>query len=160
MNIYVYTGPVKSGKTTKLMQWASDQKNIDGIFQPVVDGKRYIYHIGSRTLKMLETQSEKSNEEILEIGEYRFLKNTFSWCQKILKDCLNKNIEWLIIDEVGPLELKGKGLEPGITELLNSKNNFSGNVVFVVRDSMLEKFVEHYKLDNKYDLINQKLFCL
>jgi hypothetical protein len=50
-NIYILTGEIKSGKTTQLMLWASPQKNIDGILQPVIEGKRFIYHLGSKTLK-------------------------------------------------------------------------------------------------------------
>ena len=37
---------------------------------------------------------------------------SFLWAQNALFNSLDKNLEWLIIDEIGPLELEGKGLEP------------------------------------------------
>lgn len=159
-NLFILTGPINSGKTTKLMQWAATQKNIDGIFQPVIDDKRFIYHISSRTLKILESINSIPKNELVIIGKYQFRKSVFDWAQNILINCLNKKLDWLIIDEIGPLELEEKGLEPTISKVFNEIDKLNGNVLCVVRDSMLEKFVKYYKLENKYELINQKLFGL
>ncbi len=153
-NLFILTGPINSGKTTKLMQWAAAQKNIDGIFQPVIDDKRFIYHISSRTLKILETKNTKPENDIVTIGRYQFRKSVFNWAQNILNDCVNKKLNWLIIDEIGPLELDGKGLEPIISKIFNEIDKLSGNVLCVVRDSILNKFVEQYRLENKYELFN------
>lgn len=153
-NLFLLSGPVHSGKTTRLMHWASSQNNIDGIFQPVIEEKRFIYHIGSRTLKLLEVSEVKTENELITIGKYKFRKSVFEWTQNILLDCLKKKLVWLIIDEIGPLELEGKGLEPAFSKILFEVEKFEGNILCVVRDSMLEKFVERYGLESKYDLIN------
>lgn len=152
-NIHLLTGPVHTGKTTRLMHWASSQKNIDGIFQPVIDEKRFIYHIASRTLKMLESPLNSTDEKIIKIGNYRFSKDVFTWAQNVLLDSLDKNLEWLIIDEIGPLELDNFGLEPTITKIISDREKFDGKILCVVRDSILEKFIGHYRLENKYELI-------
>lgn len=133
------------------MLWAAQQKNIDGIFQPVIDGKRFIYNIGSRTLKSLET-SETNN--ITSIGKYNFSNDTFAWAQQILNDCLCKDLNWIIVDEIGPLELNNKGLEPAITYLLSRRKEIDAKILCVVRDSILEKFIEHYGLQNDYETFN------
>jgi len=151
-NIQILTGPVHSGKTTKLMQWASTQNNIDGIFQPVIDGKRFIYHISSRMLKILETTETQLEEELIIIGKYKFRKSVFAWVQNILLDCLDKKLDWLIIDEIGPLELEGKGLEPAVSKIFKQIDKQNGNVLCVVRDSILEEFINHYKLQSKIQL--------
>ncbi len=153
-NIQILTGSIHSGKTTRLMHWASSQKNIDGIFQPVIDEKRFIYHIVSRTLKMLEVSENESDEKIIKIGNYRFSKDVFIWAQNVLLHSLDKNLEWLIIDEIGPLELCGAGLEPAITKVFAESEKFEGKILCVVRDSILEKLIEHYKLENTFELIN------
>ena len=155
--LQILTGPVHSDKTTKLMQWAATQKNIDGIFQPVIDGKRFIYNIGSRTLKILEATETLPSEELIIIGKYKFRKNVFDWAQNILLDCLDKKLNWLIIDEIGPLELGGKGLEPAISKIFEQIDKFNGNILCVVRDTILEKFVEHYKLEEKFQLLKTDL---
>ena len=151
---FILTGPVHTGKTSKLMHWAAGKKNIDGIFQPVIDNKRFIYHIGSRTLKILENTETKHENELVTIGKYKFRKSVFDWTQNILIDCLDKNLDWIIIDEIGHLELEGKGLEPAISKIFKQIDQLNGNILCVVRDSILEKFVKHYRLESKYDLIN------
>jgi len=149
--IKILTGPTKTGKTTRLMQWSANKKNIDGIFQPVIEGKRFIYHISSRSLKMLESDSEKNS---IKIGNYNFSRETFKWSQNILLNCFEQKLEWLIIDEIGPLELNGNGLEPVITSIINRLDNFEGNILFVVRETILEKFINKYELENKFQLFS------
>ncbi|NJD22730.1 MAG: hypothetical protein FIA82_08710 [Melioribacter sp.] len=152
--IFVLTGEIKSGKTTKLMQWAAGKKNIDGILQPVIDDKRFIYHIGSRTLKILETTEVLPNNELIVIGKYKFRKSVFEWSQNILLDCLNRKPDWIIIDEIGPLELEGKGLEPAISKLFSKRSHIEGNVIVVVRNTMLDKFAEYYNFQSEYQIFD------
>ena len=136
------------------MHWAASQNKIDGIFQPVIDDKRFIYHIASRTLKSLEAPSTTKDEHTIRIGNYRFSKETFEWAKKLLLDCLSKDLDWLVIDETGPLELEGNGLEPAVSKIFRESEKFSGKILCVVRNSVLEKFVEHYKLEDTFELIN------
>lgn len=150
-NIFIYSGPVKTGKTTRLMQWAASQKRFDGIFQPVIDEKRFIYHIGSRTLKLLESDSTNNKTTI---GKYNFSNESFDWAKKVLLDCIGKEIDWLIIDEVGPLELDCKGLEPVVTKIIDERNKLKCRIICVVREKLLEKFLIHYRLENSYKIFD------
>lgn len=148
--IYILSGPIKSGKTTKLFQWAASQKNIDGILQPVIDDKRFIYHIASRTLKQLETERK---ENVTSIGKYNFSNDTFKWARNNLSESFKQNLDWLIIDEVGPIELAGNGLEPVITNIIKEKESFTGKILFVVRENLLPDFLLHYKIEDKYEVM-------
>ncbi len=150
--INIVTGNIKTGKTTRLIRWALSQNNIDGIFQPVIDEKRFIYHIGSRTLRKLETSE---TENITTIGKYNFSNETLAWAQNILIGCISKNLDWIIIDEIGPLELNGNGLEPAITNVILQRNNISSQILCVVRETMLELFLQHYKLQNDYEILEK-----
>ena len=150
--IKIFTGPTTSGKTTRLMNWASTQKNIDGIFQPVVENKRFIYHMGSRTLKLLEANESNTSDKIVEIGKYKFSNTTFEWAKDVLLKSFNEKLNWLIIDEVGQLEILGKGLEPVIGKIIKGYDKFSGNIVFVVKESLLKKFKEKFKLQNNFEM--------
>ena len=152
--VHILTGNVKTGKTTRLMRWAISQNNIDGIFQPVIDEKRYIYNIGTRTLKPLET---KETENITTIGKYNFSNETFSWAQNFITNCLEKNLDWIIIDEIGPLELENKGLEPAVSSLFSKRNEIQAKILCVVRESILEKFLKHYRLQDEHLLFELKI---
>jgi nucleoside-triphosphatase len=149
--IFIMTGPVHTGKTTRLMQWSMTQKNIDGILQPVIDEKRFIYHLSSRTIKNLETDQ---TENITEIGRYKFSNDTFLWAQKMILQALQKQPGWLVIDEIGPLELNGKGLEPVASEILSKNGNDRINILCVVRDSIIDKFIDNYNLKDRYEIFN------
>ncbi len=149
--IFIMSGAVHTGKTTRLMQWSMAQKNIDGIFQPVVDEKRFIYHISSRTLKMLQTDQEK---DVTEIGKFNFSNETFLWAKKVLLQASQKDLDWLIVDEVGPLELRGLGLEPAVAEILSKRESLKTNILCVVRNSILDKFIDHYILKDSYQMFN------
>jgi nucleoside-triphosphatase THEP1 len=147
--IFILSGEVKSGKTSKLMLWAASQKLITGIFQPVIEDKRYIYNIDSKTLKPLET-NDKDNSVL--IGNYRFSNSTFDWAKDCLVNSLERKFNWLVIDEIGPLELQGKGLEPVVSKIFSHQEQLEGNILLIVRSALFEKFIKHYQLENKYEL--------
>lgn len=151
-NIYIFSGPIESNKTTRLMIWAAAQQNIDGIFQPVVDGKRFLYHVKSKNLKLLEIDKSYQQDEIITIGRFSFSKRVFEWAQETLLDSVKQNPDWLIIDEIGPLELDGKGLEPAVSKIMNYRDNFGGKILCVVRETMVKDFIEHYKLKDRFEI--------
>ena len=55
-----------------------------------------------------------------------------------------------MIDEIGPLELNGDGLEPVISEIVNWLDTFEGKLVLVVRDKLINDVIKKYKLEEKY----------
>lgn len=150
--IYIYTGKIKSGKTTNLFRWCIGKSSIGGVLQPVIDGKRFFYSIRNKELIQLESFNDLDKDTI-QIGKYNFLIKGFDKAKAILKEDFQQNLDWLIIDEFGPLEIDGKGLEPVITEILISKENFKGNILVVVRENLLDMFLEKYKLKDKYTLL-------
>lgn len=153
-SVHILSGPVHTSKTTRLMKWAVLKEKTDGIFQPVIEEKRFIYHLKSRTLKQLETDAE---ENVTSIGKYKFSNYTFEWSKNILDKCLSENLDWIIVDEIGPLELEGKGLEPAFSKLLSERENISANIICVVRDAILDKFIDHYGLSGKYEMFELNL---
>ncbi len=150
--IYIITGLNKTGKTTRLMSWVFKQNNIDGILQPEVDGKRFLYHISTKTLKLLESENEIDS---IKIGQYNFSKNAFKWANKKLIESLQKNYEWIVVDELGPLELSGEGLHESITFLLN--NSDKQKLIFVIREKILEEALKFYNISD-YEIFNKEIF--
>ena len=59
-------------------------------------------------------------------------------------------IEWVVVDEVGPLEIRGGGgFEPAVSELITDYKAGSrkGKLLLVVRDTVLKEMQEHYGLE-------------
>lgn len=154
--VFIYSDKIKSGKTTNLFRWIARQNSIAGILQPVVEEKRFLYSIADKLLFQLEISKNQtknfSNEDLIKIGNYIFLKSGFEKAKEILKRDFEKNYDWLVIDEIGPLELEGNGLEPVISELLNRLNAFEGILILVVRDKLLNQVIQKFRLEEKFEL--------
>lgn len=153
--IYILSGKIKSGKTTELFRWISGRKKVGGILQPVVDGKRFFYSVTEKKLIQLEIsnmndKSELGENKILQIGNYSFLVEGFERAKEILKNDFNSNYEWLIIDEIGPLELQDSGLEPVVSCIVEKVKTSSSKLIFVVRDSILQEVIKKYNLQNNW----------
>ncbi|MEG8990277.1 nucleoside-triphosphatase [Ignavibacteria bacterium 4148-Me] len=141
--IYIITGLSKTGKTTRLMSWVSSQKNIDGILQPVIEDKRFFYHISSRTLFQLESDNDYNT---IKVGKYKFRLEAFNWANEKLNNCIGKNLEWIVVDEIGLLEINGEGLNSSVKNLLSSTSN--EKIIFVIRETLLQQALNYYKIDN------------
>ena len=146
--IFLLSGSIHTGKTTRLTEWIKNKKDVDGILQPVIDGKRHIKHISSGEIQLLEVSPDSNENNIVAIGNYKFNSEVFAWARSTLLLAYNKHSKWLIIDEVGKLEMDNKGLEPAISKILNDLNDqFEMNLVFVVRDYLVPDFLTKYCLD-------------
>jgi len=145
--IHIYSDSVHSGKTSKLEQWVKKQSAVDGILAPVVNGERYLKRITSGERKLLEITTGAVNAAKVEIGRYTFSREIFKWGQNQLLDCLKNPLDWLIIDEIGPLELMGKGLEPVVSKVLSEMPlSLNTRILIVVREFLKNKVIQHYNL--------------
>lgn len=155
-SIFILCGSVHSGKTTRLIKWLKDKNNVQGIISPIIDGKRHLINIISSERRKLEIDSFSSQENVIKVGKYIFDKSVFEWACKIILDAINTNPDWLIIDEVGPLELQSEGLAKVVNKVLSRQNILVGtNLVLVVRDSLMTDFLNHYNLkENDFKFLN------
>lgn len=147
-NIYILSGPVNSGKTTRLKNWVNKQSNVAGILSPGVDGKRKLYSIASRKFMQFEVENIIDKKEIVHIGSFNFLKDSFDWAKKEIEKSLLLKPDWMIIDEVGMLELKGKGFDSALKAMLKEKYE-SINFLFVIRDRLVSAVISNYGLKKK-----------
>lgn len=140
--IILFSGPIHSGKTTRLQKFIAD-KNCDGIIAPIKDGKRYIQRIKTSEIRLLEAESE----DAIVIGKYKFSKETMEWAKQQIEESLQNNIDYLVIDEVGKLEMVDQGYEPVVSFVVDKfkkKNSF--DLILVVRESLVDEVIEKYKL--------------
>jgi nucleoside-triphosphatase THEP1 len=145
MSIIIYTGPVHSGKTSALQQWCSNRKDVGGILMPDINGKRKFLSIQTKELFDAECNlSEETDQPLISIGSYHFYKTAFGKANDILVNT-SPQLNYIIIDEIGKLELQQKGLFEGTAYLLN---NYSQNLILVVRDSLIDDVIKTFHLTN------------
>ena len=133
--VILLTGEIQTGKTTTLLNWVKKREDVAGILTPVKNGKRFFYSIPEDVLYQMEAEGD---EEVLKIGRFRFSAKQFEKTNKaILKWLDESQWKYLIIDEIGPLELKEqKGFWASFNKILDGV--FEATVIIVVRQSLSE----------------------
>ncbi len=143
--IYLLCGPVRTGKTTRIMDWSSSSENVDGITAPVYLNQKHMFNLKTGVMKNLENVSECAEDKIITVGTYKFNPEVFEWGRKKLKQAASTvDLKWLVIDEIGLLELDGRGLEPEVTRILNNRNNYKFNILLIVRESLVDDVMKKY----------------
>jgi nucleoside-triphosphatase THEP1 len=145
-NLLIYTGPIKSGKSSQLYTLFKDRENTAGILSLVIKNKRHLYSIRKKETKLLEAEETVKETDTIMIGKHEFDKTIFEWGRNILHDDLKFNPELIIIDEIGLLELAGSGLAPVAFEIIEKSLESTQKVVVVVRDTLVKKFLEQIAL--------------
>jgi len=151
--IYIISGETRSGKTTFLKSviedFKKDGKNIGGILALGIDHKneRYGFEIenvatGQKTLLC----SREPKPESINTGRFYFYKEGLNFGIQALTTNLD-NIDWLVIDEVGYLELKGQGWFEAIEKAMKQTNL---NMIWVVRKRILEEVLNQWPYFNFY----------
>ena len=140
-NIFILTGPIQTGKTTSLVKWSAKRKNVAGILTPVVDGKRVFMNAGTR--EQFRMEAETNEKELLVIGRFIFSKNNFDRAIAIIRDAADTE-GWLVIDEIGPMELTGRGFCKVLKETLATRKE---KILLVVREGMTGQVQEFFKIN-------------
>lgn len=151
---FIFTAPVNAGKTTNLMNWAKDKPQLGGFLAPDIEEVRHLFTLGDRQLHEFQLKeqvlTQTGPEHIINIHEFNFSARAFAMARRTLLEDLHKDHEWVIIDEVGKLELNGKGLEPAVTQAIKAvkSGEIKVKLLMVVRDELVAKVMEHYQLWN------------
>ena len=142
--IVILTAPIQSGKTTSLINWSGARNDVHGILTPVVGGKRIFMNAQTREQFPMETtgSSVPLRTDIIAAGRFEFSKKEFEKAIQIIRDAFNKN-GWLVIDEIGPLELRGEGFCDVLKEVLLVRKE---KIVLVVREGMAEQVKKHFSI--------------
>jgi nucleoside-triphosphatase THEP1 len=87
-------------------------------------------------------------DEIYTIGPFYFSKRAFEFAGRIIDEIIEKNINPVFIDEIGPLELQGKGFCPMLEKILKTPKD----VYIAVRSYCVEDVVNRFEIKN-YEII-------
>jgi len=142
--IYILTGPVHYGKTGMLKKLYSEIKHsgikFGGFLSESVREKNRIAGYDLFDLKAGQSVPfirRYGEEGWLKSGPFFFIPEALSLAKKII--LRGPDSEFCIVDELGPLELEGKGLWPALEQVLFLT---SPPFLLVIRDSILEEFLK------------------
>jgi nucleoside-triphosphatase THEP1 len=154
--IYILSGPIRSGKTSRLLKWAEGRPDLAGIATPDQEGLKMIYDLNTRRYHSFQLgESDLHAEECTSIGKFRFSNAAFLLARQTLARAAQQGSDWLIIDEIGPLELEGRGFEPQSGRIIEQylARQQRGDLLLVVRDAILCRTIDHYKI-NQFNFFN------
>lgn len=152
--IYILSGDIRTGKTTALQEWIKGWQNVKGVLTPNnKEGIRELYHIAEGRTYPFQVTREAENT--VSVGRFLFLKETFELANDILiQEFEEGDFEFLVIDELGKLELKDKGLHKAAQYILSSKKQMNGHLLLVVRSYLVEEVIEKYGITD-YILVSK-----
>jgi len=144
MRIHLLSGPIHSGKTTRLAAWSAGRSDVAGILSPLrTDGRTFI---DIRSGACFPMEVGITAPDAVRIGRYAFAPEAFAWAvERLLANAPRPDVRWLIIDEIGPLELLGEGFDGVLRDIIRL-NRPGLNLVLVVREGLAEQVIGHYDL--------------
>ena len=150
---FILTGPVQTGKTTSLIKWSEKRDDVFGILTPVINklpdgssGKSKRTFMDAHARHLFDMEATENEKENLIVGRFIFSKINFDKAIQIVRNAKNKN-GWLIIDEIGPMELRGDGFREVLKEVIASGNE-KQKIVLVVREGLVDEVKESFQLKN------------
>jgi nucleoside-triphosphatase THEP1 len=161
--LYICTGPIRSGKTTALMNGPAKADRVAGVLTPEVNGIRKLYDLKTRTYFPFQIEDDTNRDEpVITIGRFAFYEAAFARARLILAAALQEQPRLLIIDEIGRLELQHHGFEPAAGEIIRAHQagDLQGDLLIVVRDTLLNEMVSHYHIQCYQILHSGDLPCL
>ncbi len=147
--IHILSGPIHSGKTSSLLRWAADQSNLAGIATPDQGGLKKLYDLkAKRYFPFQINEPDHPAADCICIGKYKFSNAAFLIARQILDRAVQQFPAWLIIDEIGPLELEGQGFEPVVGRIISQYSiaREGCDLLLVIRDTILDRVIDHYQI--------------
>ena len=76
-NIFIETGPINSGKTTRLMEWCKNRNDVYGILTPKINGKRVFVDVATGDQFEMEIWVKQNDDLYIKSNERFMYKDGF-----------------------------------------------------------------------------------
>jgi nucleoside-triphosphatase THEP1 len=142
----ILTAPIQSGKTTSLINWSAGRNDVHGILSPVVGGKRVFMNVQTREQFPMETAGPSTplRTDVITVGRFVFSKAGFDKAIQIIRVAIDTG-GWLVIDEIGPMELRGEGFCDVLKEVLMLRKE---KILVVVREGMAGQVIKYFNIND------------
>jgi nucleoside-triphosphatase THEP1 len=153
--IYIITGEINKGKTEKALSMYNFTGG-DGFISKKIFKNNIFY--GYEIARLSTNESipfalKLDNipplwDEIDIFGSFSFSEKAFAFAESIIDEIINSDTNPVFVDEIGPLELEGKGFFNIMKKLLQTEKE----IYITVRKSCLEDVIEAFKLE-RYEIV-------
>jgi nucleoside-triphosphatase THEP1 len=142
--VRILHGDIGSGKTTRARDWATEQalagRLVGGVLaRKTGEGRRF----GDlMTGDEVSLEHPADGEKALAVGRFLFRRAAFDWAIARVEAAVSAGAQAVIIDEVGPLEVRGDGFAPLLDRLAHDYPVVTQ--VLLVRSSLTQTVVERF----------------
>lgn len=148
--VTLITGPLRAGKTSRLLGIAAEHPNAGGFCCPKQwENDRHTgYDIqdiatGETTPFAIRiTDKPATWREADTIGNWSFCETGFRFAEAVIREAWERNRHPIFMDEVGPLELQDRGFSSLLRKLLVGPTP----LYIVVRDTLADDVVRYFEL--------------
>ena len=139
--VTIITGDRHSGKTTRLLNHIEALKNsgvsvagiiATGTFKDDVRDSFLLKDVSTNIEKAFMSTSECNNCD--KVGRFYINNETYKWGVMVLENAIKSDVNTIVIDEIGMLELNEKGWCSVLVKALNTNKN----IVITVRDKFAD----------------------
>lgn len=154
-NVIIITGDTQSGKTaflSKIQRSLVDKsiKQVGFLAESIYEGDELMGHmlIDISEGESFRVSYREQKDNSVKIGRFFLLDEGLEFGRNILRKANNSdNSDVVIVDEVGPLELKGGGWSDEVKELMKKKNKA---IILIVRGKNLSDFIKKFEVNSPY----------
>ena len=143
----IISGDRHSGKTTRLLNYIEELKEKAVLVAGIVSIGTFKNDVrDSFILKDISTDIEKffmsrnKCDNCEKIGRFYINNETYNWGEDVINNAINSNVETIVIDEIGALELNGKGWDSVLIKVLETDKN----IIITVRNKFVDDIVLKY----------------
>lgn len=145
--VRIVHGDISSGKTRRAAAWIEDQarigRRVGGVLaRKTPEGRRFI---DVWTGDDVPLEHSASAEPWIEVGRFRFRRAAFDWAVARIKAAVTAGCDAVVIDEVGPLEMRGEGFADLIDRLATDAPGLER--VLLARSDLVDAVVERFGQD-------------
>jgi len=145
--IYILSEEHQSGKTTSLQLCTENRYDIGGFLSPDKNNLRYLMNLKSKKEIPFEIDLTNYADPIEIMGKFAIAKAAFEIGSKWVKEHLaDDSIKFIIIDELGRLELQDKGFAKILKFALANKGD--KNLILVIQSKLQKQMVEKFALSD------------
>jgi nucleoside-triphosphatase len=144
--LYILSAPIHTGKTTALQHFCKQYRAV-GVLMPDANNCRQIINLATQQQEPIQLVVSEHATDII-IGNYIFDASVFAIANLWLLEIKNAESDFIIIDEIGKLELNNSGLEPAFSDLIKKIDTDASNIIITVRDYLLQQVINKYNLQD------------
>jgi nucleoside-triphosphatase THEP1 len=148
--VVIISGKVNSGKTTLLKSIINELKGKDFKIAGIITENFYkgnekygfdIIDLANQEKAVLCRKNELESD--IKAGPYYFSKEGIRFGERVLENIQNDTYDFVVLDEIGNLELKGSGWSNSIDNLLMISNV---PMIFVIRENLVNKVCRRWNI--------------